>query len=98
MFDTVKSFQPISHDDFRRLGEWSFTKKEGYFARYRDIAANPFCTVKISAVNRFGNIALNVEASYPKLVYGNNVEMLKASDLPMAFDAVSDLVSEVTGI
>ncbi len=44
-----------------------------------------------------GGCYLTAECSIPKLIYGNNVVMVGDADLPLAFDFISNYVSEASG-
>lgn len=41
---------------------------------------------------------LSVKVSLPKMLYGNNVEMISDTDIPRALDEISDFVSERAGV
>lgn len=100
MLDTTKWRQDLPNDNLDFARDWKWTRKYGITEFYKDfpIKDNPFCSLKITAASRFRKVTIEPEVSLPKLIYGNNIEMLTLSDMQMAFDAVADLVFANTGI
>src|ERR1035437_2538804 len=98
MFDTVKWSHDLSNHRMDFAARWEWTNTSTTQERYKQIHPTSFSTLKLTAARRFGVRTLEIETSLPKLIYGNNVQMLGWSDLNMATDAVSDLVRDETGV
>jgi hypothetical protein len=101
MFDTVifrKLTKLLSSDE---LIERGFRRVRGsrVGARWaKNVEVNDFCVLKLSWYEVFNKGYLTAEVSLPKLLYGNNVEMITPADIPVALENLSNLVTYHTKI
>lgn len=99
MFDTVSLRLSKSRPLAYTLRERGFTKPYNSAGAnyFRNIPVNDACMLKLNWYRTLHADYLSAEVSLPKLVFGNNVEMLSSADVPKALELVSNLVSYYSG-
>jgi hypothetical protein len=78
---------------------FTFGKRTAFGSTWhQNVKVNDACILKLDWYDTYKRGFLSAEVSAPKLLFGNNVQMISGSDMPRVVESVSNLASHYAGV